>query len=228
METLFNGFTLETPENTFPLSTDSLALAHFARLPKQARVLDLGSGCGTLGVLLCAQNGDCQVTGIELDEAAHRAAGDNICRNSLERRLCSICADLRAVPSLFPPGSFRCCISNPPYFTGGPAASLASARREDCCSLEELFTAASWALQYGGDFFLVHRPERLAQIAACASGHGLEPKRLGLLRHRQDGPVSLILLACRKGGKPGLTWEEMVLYDTAGGPTPYYRELYHR
>ena len=51
MEILHNGFTLDTPPGTFPLSTDSMVLAHFVRLPKNARVLDLGSGCAALGLL---------------------------------------------------------------------------------------------------------------------------------------------------------------------------------
>ena len=55
MEILPNGYTLELAEGTFPLSTDSMVLAHFAKLPKNAHVLDLGSGCGTLGLLLCAK-----------------------------------------------------------------------------------------------------------------------------------------------------------------------------
>ena len=55
METLLNGFTLDIPQGCFPLSTDSMVLSWFARLPKNARVLDLGSGCGTLGLLLCAR-----------------------------------------------------------------------------------------------------------------------------------------------------------------------------
>ena len=42
MEQLYNGFHLELPPGAFPLSTDSMVLAHFARLPKNARVLDLG------------------------------------------------------------------------------------------------------------------------------------------------------------------------------------------
>lgn len=50
MEQLPNGFTLNLPEGAFPLSTDSMVLSHFVRLPKNARVLDLGSGCGTLGL----------------------------------------------------------------------------------------------------------------------------------------------------------------------------------
>ena len=40
----------------FPLSTDSMVLADFVRPPKNAVVLDLGSGCGTLGLLLCARH----------------------------------------------------------------------------------------------------------------------------------------------------------------------------
>ena len=54
MEQLHNGFTLELAPGTLPLSTDSIALADFTKLPKNAQVLDLGSGCGTLGLLLCA------------------------------------------------------------------------------------------------------------------------------------------------------------------------------
>ena len=90
-----------------------------------------------------------------------------------------------------------------------------------------LFRSAAWALQYGGDFFLVHRPERLAEICACAAAVNMAPKRLCLLRHREGGPVSLILVQCRKGGKPGLTWEEATLFDRNGDPTPCYRSLYH-
>ena len=228
MEELFNGFRLELPPGCFPLSTDSMALAHFVRLPARATVLDLGSGCGTLGVLLCARDPRCAVTGIELDEAAHTAALANIRRNSLSSRLLSICADLRQVNRLLEPGSFHCCVSNPPYFPGGPASQATPlARREDCCTPEDLFRAAAWALKFGGDFFLVHKPERLAQLCACAVSAGLEPKRLRLLRHKEGSPVTLILLQCRKGGKPGLVWEEAALFDEKDTPTDTYKEIYH-
>lgn len=228
MEYLPNGFTLELPEGTFPLSTDSMALSHFAKLPKNARVLDLGSGCGTLGTLLCAAHPDCSVTGVELSETAHLAALENIRRNNLQPRTESICEDIRRVPELFPPGSFTCCISNPPYFSGGPASiAVPTARREDLCSLADLFRSAAWALKYGGDLFLVHRPERLGEIIARAAEHGLEAKRLLLLRHREGGPVSLVLLQLRKGAKPGLLWEELVLHHVDGTPTQTYRDIYH-
>ena len=227
MEHLHNGFTLQICEGGFPLSTDSIALSGFVKLPRGAKVLDLGSGCGTLRLLLGARFDDCCVTGIELDKNAHRTALQNIKDNDLDSRLSSICADLTGIHTLIPPGSYTCCVSNPPYFAAGPQSHLPLARREDCCTMEDLFKAAAWALKYGGDFFLVHRPERLAQLCSCASRNQMEVKRLQLLRHRQDGPITLILAQCRKGGKPGLILEEAALQDKKGNPTDYYKELYH-
>ncbi len=225
METIKQSFTLDLSSG-FPLSTDSMVLADFVRLPKNAAVLDLGSGCGTLGLLLCARDALCTVTGIELDEAAHAAALENIERNHLGERLHSICGDLREIP--FTPGLFRVCLSNPPYFSGGERHSRTpDARREDTCPPAALFEAAARALCFGGDFFLVHKPERLAQLCHEASAHGLEPKRLRLVRHRPDSPVSLILLSCRKGGKPGLMLEELLLFHSDGTPTEDYKRIYH-
>ena len=227
MEYLPNGITLQIPDGCFPLSTDSIALAHFAKGIGAHRTLDLCSGCGTIGLMLCAKNARCHVTGVELDKTAHKGAVDNIARNGLVSRMESICADVHQVPGLFAPGSFACCISNPPYFSDGPVSRAGLARREDACSLADLFQAAGWALKFGGDFYLVHRPERLAEIIRRGAENNLEAKRLGLLRHREDSPVSLVLLQLRKGGKPGLTMEDWVLHHRDGTPTPLYRQIYH-
>ena len=226
MEQLHNGFTLELSDGAFPLSTDSVVLADFVRLPKNAAVLDLGSGCGTLGLMLCAKDPGCTVTGIEWDSAAHEMALHNAQVNKISHRLKSICADLRTIH--LAPGSFSCCVSNPPYFSSGPESKTTPlARREILCSLEDLVSIAAKALKFGGDFFLVHRPERLAELCAMAGKYHLEPKRLLLLRHKVDGPVNLIFLQCRKGAKPGLIWEEQCLFQQDGTPTHYYKTLYH-
>ena len=219
MEVLHNGYTLDICDGGFPLSTDSIALSGFVRLPRQAQVLDLGAGCGTLGMLLCAKDSTCTVTGIELDPKAHETALENARRNGITGRLGSICADARDIASYVAAGTFSVCVSNPPYFSAGPESCTPLARRDDCLSSDELFRAAAWALRYGGDFYLVHRPEKLAELCALGARHQLEPKRLCLLRHREGGPVSLILLQCRKGGKVGLIWEECALQSPDGTPT---------
>ena len=226
MEYLISNISIDLCPGAFPLSTDSMVLADFVGLPRNAGVLDLGSGCGTLGLLLCGRYDSCHVTGVELERNAHVTALENITRNRLENRLYSVCADLRSIP--LSPGSFDCCVSNPPYFSGGETSKKTPlARRDDFCSSGELFKAASAALKFGGDFFLVHKPERLGQLCGEGYRHGLEPKRLALVRHRDDGPVSLILIQFRKGGKPGMTWEEFALYRSDGSPTEDYRRIYH-
>ena len=226
MEYLPNGFTLEIGDDAFPLSTDSMLLAHFVQLHNDDHVLDLGAGCGTLGILLCAGNSRCQVTGIEINPQAHAAAEANIRRNGLQDRMVSICADLRSVS--LPMGSFPVCVSNPPYYPGGPASKdNPQARREDTCSPAQLFAAAAHALKFGGDFFLVHKPERLAELIACGAKENLEAKRLRLVRHKEGGSISLILLQFRKGGKPGLILEEGFLRQSDGSPSAYYKEIYH-
>ena len=225
MEQITTDYTLDLTGG-FPLSTDSMVLSDFVKLPRNARVLDLGSGCGTLGLLLCARESGCSVTGIELSEQAHAAALQNIARNNLSHRLSSICADLRTMP--FGPGSFDLCVSNPPYFSGGARhARNPGARQEDTCPPEALFAAAAKALRWGGDFFLVHKPERLAELVCAASAAGLEPKRLRLVRHRPEAPISLILLSCRRGGRPGLQLDDLTLFHPDGSPTEDYRRIYH-
>ena len=228
METLFNGFTLALSPGAFPLSTDSMVLADFVRLRPNAGVLDLGSGCGTLGLLLCAKNESCTVTGIELDPEAHAMALENAARNGIDRRLGSICADLRLLPSEIVPGSFSCCVSNPPYFSGGFAsAAHPLARQEQTCTLLDVFAAASKSLRFGGDFFLVHKPERLGELCALGAEFDLIPKVLRLVRHTSGGSVSLLLLQMRKGAKQGLIFQEEALRDPEGHPTADYRRIYH-
>ena len=55
----------------------------------------------------------------------------------------------------------------------------------------------------------------------------MEAKQLVLVRHKEGGPITLILLQLRKGGKPGLQIHEQCLFDSQGDPTAYYREVYH-
>lgn len=228
MEILQNGYTLELCEGAFPLSTDSIALAHFARLGKNAKVLDLGSGCGTLGLMLCAKDPACQVTGVELSEKPHAMALENIRRNALEGRMASICADLRSIPQTVAASSFSVCISNPPYFVGGAVRpGQENARHETQCSLEDVFAAAAWAVKYGGYFYLVHKPQRLEEMMVLGSRMGFACKKLCMLRHSPDQLPDVVLLALRKGGKPGLTLEEICLRDAGGEFSQAYREIYH-
>ena len=54
----------------FPLSTDSVLLAHFAAARQPRRIMDLGCGAGVLTVLLCRAYPSARVVGVEIQPEA--------------------------------------------------------------------------------------------------------------------------------------------------------------
>ncbi len=229
-EETLGRFTLLQDTGRTRIGTDSLSLGTFLRIRPRGRVCDLGCGSGVLGLLaLCAQP-DCIVTGVELSPEDCALARETVRRNRLDGRFRVLEGDIRAISALLPAGQFDSVISNPPYFPAGPASpdpARARARREDSCSLDELCRAAAWLLRWGGDFALVHRPERLADLCCALRAHGLEPKRLQLVRHHAGAPVSLLLLEARRGGRPGLAFlPDLLLHDANGRETAPYRSLF--
>ena len=230
-ELLLGRMPFQAGPDSFPLSTDTMVLGDFVRLPKNARVVDLGSGSGALGLLLCGRYPDCTVTGLELHRPSHEAALRNIARNRLSERMESRLGDLRQVRSLLPPGSCHCVVYNPPYFSAGASSRSPAgpqARKELACTLEDVFSAAAWLLRFGGSLYLVHRPERLVDLLTLGRAQGLEPKELQTVCHRPGHAPSLVLLRCRRGAKPGLAMlPELTLYGPDGAPTPAFRRIYH-
>lgn len=228
------GISMEVTDGCFRLSTDSMALAAFCRLPPDGRVCDLGCGCGALGLLLCRDMPELRVTGIELLPEPAAQARKNIDANRLSGRFQVLQGDLRSCRSLLPANSFDAVVSNPPYFPAKagirpPDNARAVARSEICCTLSDLCTAAAWLLRFGGSFFLVHRAERLTDLLCTLRQNRLEPKRLRFIRHHAGAPSGLVLLQARLGANPGMAVEpDLLLFTPDGAETPEYRQIYHR
>ena len=233
-ELLFGTIRMHIPDAQFCLSTDSMVLADFCRLPPRARVLDLGCGCGALGLLLLGAAPEVLADGIEIQPAAARQAARNAEENGLSGRFRVFCGDLRQMPPEIAPGSYDCAVSNPPYYPPGSGHlrredSLSIARSELMCPLDALCAAAARALRWGGRFFLVHKPERLTDLLCGLRAVRLEPKRIRFVRHRAESPVSLVLLESRLGGRPGLQYEpDLILYEPDGSASADCRRIYHQ
>ena len=233
-EVLFGSIRMKIPDAQFRVSTDSMVLADFCRVKPGSRVLDLGCGCGTLGLLLLGADGTLQICGVEIQEPAARQAQENAAENGLSDRLQIVCGDLRQAHAQIAPGSFDCVLSNPPYYPPESGYlhtqdSLCAARSELCCPFDALCAAAARALRWGGRFFLVHKPERLVDLMTGLRAARLEPKRIRFVRHRAQSAVSLVLLESRLGGRPGLHYEpDLILYGPDGSASADCRRIYHR
>lgn len=200
-------------------STDSFLLADFARCRAKDTVMDLGAGSGILGLLLLARQPGLRVVGVECNERACALARRNFAENGMTAEV--LMGDLREIETLFPRGGADIVISNPPYFE--PEAGIiapgerGTARAELSATLDDVCTAADIALKYGGEFFLIYRAERLADLLEKCRAHHLEPKRMRLVQHRRSKAPELVLLACKKGGHSGLRVEVPLWIENEDG-----------
>ena len=233
-EPLWPGGPLFCQAEHFRLSTDCVLLADFVNTSSAARGIDLGCASGAIGLLLLSRSPRLHMTGLELLPQAAALAEENMAVNGLADRSRIVTGDLRQHRQLFPSGSFDLVVSNPPYFPLGsgalsPDGGRAAARGEISCTLEDICTAAAFLCRTGGTFALVHKPERLSEVLCCMSRHGLEPKRLRLVCHRAELAPNLVLIEGRRGGKPGMKIEPMlVLRNADGSETDEVKRIYHR
>lgn len=216
----------------FPPGLDSFLLSSMPRLKPGLRVCDLGCGTGLLGLLLLQRQRELTVTGLDIQPEAVRLGELAAAENRLEDRLRFRLEDLRK--TTLPAGGFDLVVCNPPYFppSGGPLPkgdARRTARTETTCALEDVCRAAARLLRWGGSLCLVHKPERLTDLACALREAGLEPKRLRLVCARPEKAPSLLLLEARRGGRPGLRVEPPLILETPGGsPTAELDRVYFR
>lgn len=104
--------------------TETLVEAALPLLPKQARVADLCTGSGCIGIALAHFRPDITVTAVDLFENTRRMAEENARRLGVADRFSAVCGDV--TEDLFPADTFfDAIVSNPPYITFNEMNALA-------------------------------------------------------------------------------------------------------
>jgi len=218
---------IRQPERGYRFSIDSVLLAGFAAPFCRGAVLDLGTGCGVLLLLLSrlAPRGF-SGTGVELQEGLLAFARDNFRENGLSRRLVAVPGDVRGDIPGIERGSFDLVVSNPPYVRAGrgrrnPDPGREAARHEVTCTLPELFSSAARFLAADGRFAFILPAARSVEMESCAAKEGL---RVECLRpvHPRDGlpPSRLLCCAVRTGAGAPRVLPALFLRGAGGFSSP--------
>jgi len=206
------GLRIAQPARGYRYGIDPFLLADFVQPRLREKVVDLGTGCGIIALLLAQRWETLTLWGVELQPALFRLARENVRRNGLERKCTIIQGDARDIADLLPARRFRRVVANPP-FRAPSAGRIATepqralARQELAFSLPDLASSAASLLDHGGILDLIHLPERLPEIFRALGDRGLEPKRLRLVHSFADSSPELALISARKGGRAGLKTE---------------------
>ena len=108
----FKHFSLCHDRSTMKVGTDAVLLGAWVSLKPDDWVLDVGTGCGVLPLML-AQRGIAKVHAVDLDEASALEAAENFDASQWRDRLFSFHADVRNFTMQC---AYDLIISNPPFF----------------------------------------------------------------------------------------------------------------
>lgn len=173
VDSLTRDWTIEQRRRGHRHSTDDLLTGWYAaeKTSDRRRLLDLGAGIGTVGMLTLWRSPGAHLTSIEAQEISFALLERNIARNGLQDRVRAIHGDLRDVR--LASESFDVVTGSPPYFDVKDGivsadSQRAHARFELRGDVRDYCAAARAAMAAGGRFvFCFPTAQRRRAEAAC-------------------------------------------------------------
>lgn len=222
-------------ENGFCFGIDSVLLSDYAKgVKKGAKVVDIGTGTGIISLLLCAKTDLEKIYGIEIQEDVAEMAKRSVILNNLQDKMEIINTDIKYVFDHLEKHKFDAVITNPPYkkpdtgLTNIEEKKLIS-RHEVKCTLEDVIKNASMLLKDLGEFYMIHRAERLVDIMCLLRKYKLEPKNIRFVHSKTDEKPNLILIRAVRNAKEFLKIDKpLVVYREDGEYTDEILEIYNK
>jgi len=233
LDTLFEGrLKILQKKSGYRFSIDALLLAHFTELRPKDRVLDLGTGCGIIPLILIFHHKAERVIGVEIQPSLADLARRNTALNHLSSHIEIWEKDLKTLKRESLRGTFDVVLSNPPYRQVGsgrinPWLEKALARHEIKATLNDILQAAHHLLKEKGRLNMIYPASRAADLIQEMRKSHLEPKRLQFIHSHQKDEARLMLVEAIKEGRAQIkVLPPRFLYDSAGGYTSEAQELF--
>lgn len=206
----------------YRFSIDAVLLATFVGAC-EGRVIDLGTGCGIIPLLMAAQ-GARRIVGLEIQQGLSALAKRNVSLNGREREIEIVEGDLREVPRFFEKGSFDVVVSNPPWHAvkagvPSPNRERAVARHETSVTIECVAAAARHLLKANGTAWFVYPTGRFTDLVAAFVPQRLFPRRTRHVHDRADRKGLLVLCEFAPFGRYEIL-PPLFLHDERGRWTP--------
>jgi tRNA1Val (adenine37-N6)-methyltransferase len=209
-DTFFNGSVkIRQNRSGYRFSVDAVLLAsHILPFPGDT-ILDLGTGCGIIPLILAYRHPETKICGVEIQKEFADIASANVQENHMAHQITILCKDMKALKIKdIPTGPMDWIVSNPPYRKANsgkmnPDMQRAIARHETKITLPELVNTARRMLRVSGKFTTIYPAERLTELLLHMHTAGIEPKTIRMIHSYQNSEAKLVLVQGIRGSRPG-------------------------
>lgn len=189
--------------------TDAYLLAAYMSEMHVKNAVELGGGTGIISLLTATHGRAEHITCAEVQADFCDLIERNAALNALHEKIRALHADVRELTPAILGFEADAVFSNPPYMktdSGKRNESDAKyiARHEVFGSIYDFCRAADRLLKFGGKFFCVWRPDRLADLMDAMRQNHLEPKRMTFVHADTETIPSSVLVEAKKGASPSL------------------------
>lgn len=229
----YKGLKIIQNEKGFCFGIDAVLLSDFAKNIKNgAKVLDLGTGTGIISILLCGKTKLSNIIGVEVQKEVYDMANRSIKLNDLQNKFQVINDNILNLDKLYERNTFDAIVTNPPYkkentgITNIDEKKLIS-RHEILAKLEDYVNISNKLLKDKGEFYMIHRPERLVDILSSMRENKIEPKEIRFICSHKDELPKMVLIKGVKNGKSFLkVRENLYIYNENGEYTDEIYKIY--
>lgn len=215
-----------------PIGVDGVLIGAWAS-SKGGQVLDVGTGCGVIALMMAQRDGKSVIRGIDVDLPSVEEASVNFNNSPWRERLS---ADCISFCDLDETEAYDLIVSNPPFYDAGMKdldTARKRARHSGELSPESLVCCSEAVLRPGGVLSMIVPAEAFHPLVSLAADNGLMFSRGCFVRDHHGSPEKRVMLEFVKkvpaepnsgvDSEPSI--EHLTMFESNGEPTPEYRRL---
>lgn len=221
----FKRFSVAHSRSSMKVGVDGVLIGAWADCQGE-RLLDVGTGCGLIALMLAQRNPLATVVAIDIDSDSVEEASLNFSKSEWSGRMS---ARLISFSALVDSGErFDRIVSNPPYFNSGVTDFTTArnvARHQGTLSPRALVRGAAAMLTESGLLSMIVPAEFLDDVCAAADEEGFRPVRVCLVRTTAAKHPKRVMIELGKGPRREIDSDCLSMFDPSGNPTCEYRSL---
>lgn len=225
----FKRFSVAHTHSSMKVGVDAVLIGAWADCSGDS-ILDVGTGCGVIALMMAQRNKHASILGIDVDEGSVDEATLNFLHSDWKERLE---AKHISFSNLIEEEDMRFdrIISNPPYFDSGIkdfTTSRIIARHQGELSPTELLRGGAIMLSDSGKLSMIVPSDFFEGLKVKGEMEGLWLERACFVRGKpRKYPKRVMMEFCKNEKAKELLIENMIMFDDNGLPTEEYRALTH-